>query len=223
MANILVLDDEIAILNLIENALTKSGHYVKKLNNPKEIYKEDLNFYHLIILDIMMPEIDGFEICSSIRQIVDCPILFLTAKTEEKDIIKGLGIGGDDYLTKPFGITELRARVAAHLRRENRERRNTFFQDEICFSISTKECLIKNEKLNLTKSEYEICELLALNRGMVFSKEKILESIYGYDHESDSAAIAEHIKNIRAKFKSHNIEPIKTVWGVGYKWELPKK
>lgn len=222
MANILVLDDDVQILDLISNALTKSGHFVKKLNNPKDIFKQDLKFYHLIILDIMMPEIDGFEICSSIRKLVDSPILFLTAKTEEKDIIKGLGIGADDYLTKPFGITELRARVEAHLRRENREKRNVFFQGEICFFIATKECFVKNEKLNLTKSEYEICELLALNRGMVFSKEQILESIYGFEHESDSTAIAEHIKNIRAKFKRVNIEPIKTIWGVGYKWESQK-
>ncbi len=118
MANILVVDDDKAILDLIENILGKSGHFVKKIENPENVLSENLDYYNLIILDIMMPGIDGFQLCSQIRFKVDSPILFLTAKTEEANIIKGLGLGADDYLTKPFGVQELRARVDAHIRRE---------------------------------------------------------------------------------------------------------
>lgn len=219
MANILIVDDDKAILDLIFNILNKSGHLIKKIDKPERVLYEDLNFYDLIILDIMMPGIDGFELCSKIRSIVDCPILFLTAKTDERDIIKGLGIGADDYLTKPFGINELRARVDAHLRREDREKLNSVRVGNIRFSISSKECFVLENKIILTKSEYEISEFLALNRGLVFSKEQILESVFGYDRESNLSAIVEHIKNIRAKFLKYDEEPISTVWGVGYKWE----
>lgn len=219
MANILVVDDDKAILDLIDNILSKSGHRINKIGKSKEVLSEDLNFYDLIILDIMMPDMDGFELCSKIRLKVDCPILFLTAKTDEGDIIKGLGLGADDYLTKPFGIQELRARVDAHLRREQREKCNSVSLGRIRFLISSKECFISKDKLALTKSEYEISEFLALNRGLVFSKEQIFESVFGYDRESNLSAIVEHIKNIRAKFIQYDEEPIKTVWGVGYKWD----
>lgn len=219
MANILVVDDDKAILDLVHNILIKSGHFIQKIDRPEKVLEEDLNFYDLIILDIMMPNIDGFELCSQIRNRVDSPILFLTAKTEEKDIIKGLGLGADDYLTKPFGIQELRARVNAHLRREERERVNSFNLGNIRFIISSKECFVLEEKLPLTKSEYEISEYLALNHGMVFSKEQIFEAVFEYDRESNLNVIVEHIKNIRGKFLKCNEEPIKTVWGVGYKWD----
>jgi len=173
----------------------------------------------LMILDIMMPEIDGFQICSKIRAQVDCPILFLTAKTDERDIIKGLGLGADDYLMKPFGINALRARVEAHLRREAREKTHSTCIGNIRFSIASKTCFISEDKVPLTKSEYEISEFLALHHGLVFSKEQIFEAVFGFDRESNLSAIVEHIKNIRAKFFKYGEEPITTVWGVGYKWE----
>ena len=219
MANILVVDDDLAILDLVENIFNKSGYFIKKIDKPEVVLNEDLNFYDLIILDIMMPGIDGFELCSTIRTRVDCPILFLTAKTAERDIIKGLGVGADDYLTKPFGINELRARVEAHLRREDREKLNSVSIGNVRFSMASKECFILEDKMPLTKSEYDISEFLSLNRGHVFSKEQIMESVFGFDTESNISAIVEHIKNIRAKFLRYNEEPIKTVWGVGYKWD----
>lgn len=219
MANILAVDDEQAILDLIENVLSKSGHFVRKIVNPEIVMSEDLNFYDLIILDIMMPRIDGFQLCSKIRAQVDAPILFLTAKSNEADIIKGLGLGADDYLTKPFGIGELRARVDAHLRREQREKMHSIHISNVRFSIASKECFVLDTKVPLTKSEYEISEYLALHRGQVFSKEQIFESVFGYEKESNLSVIVEHIKNIRAKFIQFDIEPIKTVWGVGYKWD----
>lgn len=219
MANILAVDDDKAILDLIENILSKSGHFIKKIENPEIVLSEDLSFYHLIILDIMMPGMDGFQLCSKIRAQVDAPILFLTAKSDEADIIKGLGLGADDYLRKPFGVQEFRARVDAHIRREQREKIHYINIGDVRFSISSKECFVLDHKVSLTKSEYEISEYLALHHGQVFSKEQIFEAVFGYDKESNLSAIVEHIKNIRAKFIQFGVEPIKTVWGVGYKWD----
>ncbi|MCM3631878.1 response regulator transcription factor [Paenibacillus camelliae] len=219
MANILVVDDDTTILTLIENVLMKSGHFVKKIDNPEQVMFENLHYFDLIILDIMMPNVNGFELCSRIRAQVDAPILFLTAKTEEADIIKGLGLGADDYIKKPFGVHELRARVEAHIRREQREKIHTVHLGNIRFFMSSKECFILEHKLPLTKSEYEISEYLALHHGQVFSKEQIFESVFGFDKESNVSVIVEHIKNIRAKFIEYKEEPIKTVWGIGYKWE----
>ena len=219
MAKILVIDDDIGILDLVDNILSKSGHFIKKINQPEEVFNENLNYYDLIILDIMMPNIDGFQLCSKIREKVDYPILFLTAKVEEADIIKGLGLGADDYLTKPFGVQELRARVDAHLRREQREKTNSMSIGNIRFLMTSKECFVLENKVGLTKSEYEISEYLALNHGQIFSKEQIFERVFGFEKDSNLSAIVEHIKNIRAKFLEFNEEPIKTVWGVGYKWD----
>ena len=219
MANILVVDDDKAILDLIENILSKSNHFIKKIDKPEKVLSEDLSFYHLIILDVMMPEIGGFSLCSKIRIQVDSPILFLTAKSDEADIIRGLGLGADDYLTKPFGVQELRARVDAHIRREEREKINYINIGDVKFLLSSKECFVLDNRVSLTKSEYEISEYLALNRGQVFSREQIFESVFGFEKESNLNVIAEHIKNIRAKFIQFSIEPIKTVWGVGYKWD----
>lgn len=219
MANILVVDDDKAILTLIENVLSKSGHFVKKIENSEKVLLENINYYDLIILDIMMPNINGFELCSKLREQVDAPILFLTAKTEEADIIKGLGLGADDYIKKPFGVQELRARVEAHIRRDQREKIHTVNLGNVRFLMSSKECFILENKIPLTKSEYEISEYLALHHGQVFSKEQIFESVFGFEKESNLTVIVEHVKNIRAKFIQFDEEPIKTVWGIGYKWE----
>lgn len=120
MAKILAVDDEPAILEMIESILNKDGHLVTKVSNPLKLNMEELHRYDLILLDIMMPGIDGFELCKRIRALVDCPILFLTAKTEENSLVNGLSLGADDYISKPFGVMELRARINAHLRREHR-------------------------------------------------------------------------------------------------------
>lgn len=218
MANILAIDDEQGILELIKTALSREGHQITKVSNFSSFPVEQCSRYDLILLDVMMPDIDGFTLCRNIRDIVDCPILFLTAKTMEEDIIKGLGMGGDDYITKPFGLGELRSRVAAHLRREKREKHNNFIISGIKFRLSAKEVFVGDELVPFTKSEYEISEFLALNHGQVFSKEKIFEAVFGFDRESDSSAIVEHIKNIRAKLAKVNQSPVETVWGIGYKW-----
>lgn len=220
MARLLVIDDEKAILDLVKNSLEKDGHIVTVCESAADVTINTLKNYDLILLDIMMPDVDGFMFCKKIRGIVDCPILFLTAKVMETDIIYGLGIGADDYITKPFRIGELRARVTAHLRRERREHHNTLgFEQEIKFDLSSKELFMKGKNVDLTKSEYEICEYLARNRGQVFTREQIYEAVFGFDGNSDNSTIATHIKNIRSKLAGYGVTPINTVWGVGYRWE----
>lgn len=219
MIEILVIDDDRGILEMMRKALSRENYRVTALDDPLKVNEKDLARYQLILLDVMMPGIDGFELCRKIRDRVDCPILFLTAKNEEKDVMEGLGIGGDDYITKPFGIGELRARVAAHIRRENREKKHAISIGEVRFLMQERKVCCQEQEIGFTKAEYDICEYLALNRNQVFSKERILEHVFGFDGESSSSAITEHIKNIRAKFQKFGINPIETVWGIGYRWK----
>ena len=167
----------------------------------------------------MMPDLDGISYCKQIRSMVDCPILFLTAKSLESDIVEGLVSGGDDYITKPFGMNELLARVQAHLRREKRERHSSLHLGNIRFDLSANEIYVKDIKMSFTKSEYQISELLAKRKGQVFSREQIYEMVFGFDGIGSPSAVSEHIKNIRAKFQQFGESPIATVWGIGYKWE----
>lgn len=219
MINILAVDDDEEILSLIRRALERKGYCVRTVSQPEEVEKIDLSGYQLILLDVMMPGTDGVTLCGRIRERADCPILFVTAKTSEADLMKGLGAGGDDYIKKPFGIGELRARVEAHLRREQREKRYVMSVNGVQFYLQAKKMLYEETEIMLTKSEYEICEYLAVNRGQVFSKERIYEQVFGYDGKSDSSAITEHVKNIRSKCAAAGLEPIETVWGIGYRWK----
>lgn len=218
MTKILAIDDEEKILFIIKAALQKEGYEVTTVSNSDTLSQNDYLKYDLILLDIMMPNVDGFILCRQIRDLVDCPIIFLTAKTMENDVVTGLSIGGDDYITKPFGINELRARVKAHLRREHREKKNGFTISNLKFNMINKEIYYEDKLISFTKSEYKICEYLALSHGQVFSKEQIYENVFGFNYESDLSAIVEHIKNIRSKLKKINLNPIETVWGIGYKW-----
>ena len=219
MARILAIDDEPEILLLLQNALGKDGHDVVTRSDPSGIKEEELEWYDLILLDIMMPGINGFELCRKIRAMVDCPILFLTARTLENDITFGFSLGADDYIKKPFSVQELRARVNAHLRREKREKLQSMHVSGVRFLLTRQEIYREKEKVPFTKSEYEICEFLARNHGQVFSKQQIYEHVFGYEGESDESAITEHVKNIRKKFAEVGINPLETVWGIGYRWE----
>lgn len=218
MANILAVDDDAAMLRLIRRVLEKDRHLITLMSDTSQVLNMNFSKYDLILLDIMMPGLDGFGLCRQIRSRVDCPIIYLTAKTQESDIVRGLGLGADDYIMKPFGTDELRARVNAHLRRDTREKKNSFSISGIVFLINAKEAEAQGQKIPLTKSEYEICEYLALHHGQTFTREQIYEAVFGFDGESDSSAISTHIKNIRGKLSAYEIMPIETVWGVGYKW-----
>ena len=219
MSKILVVDDDIDMLNLIRMALQKDGHQIDIEPDSTAIQSKQCHQYDLILLDVMMPKDDGFSLCNRIRKDVDCPILFLTAKVEDADVVKGLGLGGDDYIKKPFNIAELRARVNAHLRRQMRKPTQTFNSNGVRFDMQAKIVNVSNNTISFTKGEYAICEYLALHSGQVFTKEQLYDYVFGFDAEGDPTSIVEHIKNIRAKLKKYGINPIETVWGVGYKWK----
>lgn len=219
MAFILAVDDEPAILDMIQNILSKDGHSVTGISDPCLLDFRKADRYDLILLDVMMPGMDGYTLCKKLRGQVDCPIIFLTAKSEENSLVNGLELGADDYICKPFGVLELRARISAHLRRERREHFVRISFENACFHISEKQLIVGNTAIPLTKGEYEICEFLAKNQKQVFSKEQILEQVFGFDSDSNENTITTHIKNIRTKLQKFDYMPIKTVWGLGYKWE----
>ena len=219
MAHILVVDDDGDLCALLKTALERDGHQVSACRDGRRVDEAACRWADCILLDVMMPGEDGFALCRRIRDLADCPILFLTAKTQEADVLTGLGVGGDDYLTKPFRIAELRARVAAHLRRQQRPPHSLLRRGGLDFDLRQRAVLWQGQPLRLTKSEYAICEYLAMHQGQTFSKEQLYEAAFGFDGTADAAAVTEHIKNIRAKLRAAQADPIETVWGVGYKWK----
>ena len=219
MAHILVVDDDGDLCALLKTALERDGHQVSACRDGRRVDEAACRWADCILLDVMMPGEDGFALCRRIRDLADCPILFLTAKTQEADVLTGLGVGGDDYLTKPFRIAELRARVAAHLRRQQRAPHSLLRRGGLDFDLRQRAVLWQGQPLRLTKSEYAICEHLAMHQGQTFSKEQLYEAAFGLDGAADAAAVTEHIKNIRAKLRAAQADPIETVWGVGYKWK----
>lgn len=219
MARILAVDDDTDMLRLIKKALTRDGLIVDTEESAASVSAEQCRRYNLLLLDVMMPGEDGFAFCQRVRGEIDLPILFLTAKTDETALVRGLGLGADDYIKKPFGIAELRARVNAHLRRDTRLPTHTISRGGVRFNLMAKEAFVGEVPVPFTKSEYAIVEHLSEYVGQVFTKEQLYEAVFGYDGEGDASAIAEHIKNIRAKLKSFHLAPIETVWGMGYKWK----
>lgn len=222
MANILAIDDESSILRLIKKMLEMKNHEVTTLQSIKDITIEEINKHNLILLDVMMPGENGFEICEKIRPLIDIPIIFMTAKSDEVSIIKGLSIGGDDYIVKPFSIHEVNARIEAHLRRESRPKKGTksvFVDGDILIDLEAKKVIIQGKEVSFTKTQYRICELLALHKGKTFSKEDIYESVYSMESDSQISTIVEHIRVIRKKIAQFDLAPINTIWGVGYIWE----
>lgn len=218
---ILVVDDEIDIVNLLKDYFELNGYEVMTATGGLDAVRKAEKQPDIILLDINMPDMDGIEVCTQIRNFVSCPILFLTARIEEGDKIRGFGTGGDDYIVKPFSMDELGARVAAHLRRDRRQMESPKikFDNDLAIVYSEHSLYFKNERLNLAKKEFDIIELLSQHAGQVFDKERIYERVWGFDSEGDSSVVAEHIRRIRTKFRAAGMKPyIETVWGVGYKW-----
>ena len=228
MTNILVVDDEKEIADLIEIYLKNDNYQVYKYYNSKNILKdlENINI-DLAILDVMMPDIDGFSLCQKIREKYNFPIIFVTAKVEDIDKINGLSIGGDDYITKPFQPLELVARVKAQLRRykkyNNREEDHNIIDFRgIVINNETHECYFNNQKLSLTPIEFLILWVLCENRGKVVKNEELFMQVWKDKYfEKDNNTIMVHIRHLREKMNDHGKNPkyIKTVWGVGYKIE----
>lgn len=223
MAHIIVVDDTEDICSLLKMALEKDCHKVTIARSASDLSVPLCQSADLILLDIMLPHEDGFSICGRIRSHTDCPILFLTAKNGNDDVLNGLSIGGDDYITKPFNLTQLRARIAAHLRREQRIPVRRMLRGAFSFDLAGKMLFFGNEQVPLTKSEYVICETLARHAGFVYSREQLLEAVFGCGSDSDTAAITEHVKNLRSKLAVFDAAPIETVWGIGYRWKSEKE
>ena len=219
---ILIADDDPSILLLISDVLTDAGMQVRTVASGEEALRAvGEETFSLIILDIMMKGISGLEVCAAIRDKVSCPILFLSAKDSAHDIIEGLGLGADDYLTKPFAIDELVARIKAHLRRQARLGENTMGSDVLCYG----EIALDRRQLTVTRGgvpvdlstrEFELLDYLMRNAGQTLSREKIFRDVWKTEF-GDIGTVAINIKNLRSK-----IDPdwayIKTVWGSGYQF-----
>lgn len=218
---ILVIDDEQMILTMLKQNLEMEDYQVLTAGSANAALNLLTSSPDIILLDINMPEMDGLELCRIIREHISCPIIFLTARVTEEDLIKGLEAGGDDYITKPFSIDELLARLSAHLRRE--KRRNAAgrikFDDGLVIDYNSRTVFYGKEELEFSNKEFEIIRFLSLNTGMVFDRESIYEKLWGFECEGDSIVIKEHIRKIRNKLSKYtNKNYIETVWGVGYKW-----
>ncbi|WP_075721052.1 response regulator transcription factor [Roseburia sp. 499] len=221
MKKILVVDDETDIRKLLKEYLELEGYLVYTVENGSKAIENIKYNPDLILLDVNMPDMDGYEVCEKIRDYVNCPILFLTARTEEKDRVNGLKSGGDDYIIKPFSIDELLARVEAHLRREERksQKSNVYIKENLTVDFSGHQVLYDGENLGFTRTEYLILELLLTHSGQVFEKEQIYEKVRGFDGEADAGIVAEHVRRIRNKLGKYSKKTyIETVWGVGYRW-----
>ncbi len=218
---ILIVDDEADIVSTLADYFLYNDYHVMTAASGREAMEKAGKQPDLILLDINMPGMDGLEVCARIRGLVSCPILFLTARVEDSDKIKGFGMGGDDYIVKPFSLEELGARVAAHLRRERRrgETPKVRFDDKLAIDYTERRLYYEGGEVPLAKKQFDIIELLSSHPGQIFSKERIYELAWGYDSEGDSSVVAEHVRRIRVKMAAVGARPyIETVWGGGYKW-----
>lgn len=228
MYNILICDDEKEIVNAIEIYLSKEGYKILKAYNGKQALDIiNKNEVHLVILDIMMPEMDGITVANKIRENKSIPIIMLSAKSEDYDKILGLNSGADDYVTKPFNSLELIARVNSQIRRyttlgsiaTNNE--NTYSTGQLIIKDDTKQVIVDGKEIKLTPTEYNILKFLTKNKGKVYSIEQIYQNVWEDEAYSAENIIAVHIRHIREKIEINPREPkyLKVIWGIGYKVE----
>ncbi|MDH2880873.1 response regulator transcription factor [Bacillus cytotoxicus] len=225
-ATILVVDDEEDILTFLADSLAMEGYHVRTALNGQEALRQLDDDVSLVLLDVMLPDMNGFEVCEKIRKSQGCPILFVSADSREQSRIEGLMIGGDDYISKPFSLKELKARIIANLRRTiNREENKQVLKyGNIFIDLQSYEVSSGEQLIHFTKKEFEIVKILALHAGQVLTKEQLFEKIWGYDSESDVSTVVEHMKKIRTKISMYDKEYtyIQTVWGIGYKWSVQR-
>ncbi|TDL50340.1 response regulator transcription factor [Paenibacillus dendritiformis] len=225
--NILVIEDEQDISRVIKDYLTINGYKVEVADNGREgLRLIDTSSPDLIILDIMLPDGDGIELCRRIRETCATPILMLSARGSDTDKVLGLGFGADDYMTKPFSLSELVARINAHLRRGSMDSRPR--QDEILrygsLVIDKKayKLTVEGREVSLSAKEFELLYYLSKHKNQVFSKSQLLDAVWGYDSVGDESTITVYIRRLREKLEADPSNPtfLKTVWGVGYKFSL---
>lgn len=221
---VLVVDDEKLIVKGIRFSLEQEGMEVDCAYDGEEAYnmaKE--KEYDMILLDVMLPKMDGFEVCQAIREFSDMPIIMLTAKGEDMDKILGLEYGADDYITKPFNILEVKARIKAIMRRttgggKKEAASSTIEKGDLKLDCDSRRLFILGKEINLTGREFELLELLVKNENKVYSREKLLEIVWGKDYPGDVRTVDVHVRRLREKVESNPSEPkyVHTKWGVGY-------
>ncbi|HBC32013.1 MAG TPA: DNA-binding response regulator [Clostridiales bacterium] len=225
MAIMLIADDNRQITSILEEYAKKEGYNVKIAYNGRQAL-EAFNTYKpdIVLLDVMMPIMDGFEVCREIRKISNAPVIMITARGEDFERIMGLDIGADDYIVKPFSPGEVMARVRAVMRRIGADNVSSqlFIYDNLRINMEDYMVTIDNSNVSLTKKEIEILWTLAVNKNKVFTRDNLLNSLWGYDYYGDSRTVDSHIKRLRSKIDNFNHEnwEIKTIWGVGYKFEV---
>ena len=229
MANILIIEDEIAIAELEKDYLELAGFQVSLVNEGFQGLAEALEGdYQLVILDLMLPGLDGFEICHRIRKVKDIPILMVSAKKEDIDKIRGLGLGADDYMTKPFSPSELVARVKAHLARYERLVKNHDKGNEVIeirgmkIDKTARRVYVNEEEKILTTKEFDLLSFLAGHPDRVFTKDELFREIWDMESFGDIATVTVHIKKIREKIEEDAAKPqyIETIWGKGYRFKV---
>lgn len=219
---ILIVDDEPMLTDLLKAHLEECGYEAMIANDADQGMNLLSRQPDLILLDIQMPGMDGLQLCRTIREHVSCPILFLTARVTEQDLINGLSYGGDDYITKPFRLNELTARIAAHLRRDERggQKQAILTSGRLLVNLSERKVFYGETQIPFSRRELELIEFLLSNANRVYDRERIYEAVWGYDAEGDSGVVKEHVRRIRARLKEYTGESfIETVWGVGYQWK----
>ena len=235
MEQILIAEDDEKIAQLEKDYLESSGYGVAIIKEGKKVIPELMKHdYNLVLLDIMLPGCSGYDICRTIREEIDIPILMVTARAEAVDVIRGLGLGADDYITKPFDPSQLVARVRSHLKRYERltagrdsGKRQTseperIVVDDVVIEPRTWKVWKNGNELKLPNREFELLRFLAENPNIVFSKEELFEKIWGYDYISDAATVSVHINRLREKIEDDARKPkiIETVWGAGYRLNM---
>lgn len=227
MKKILIIEDEVTIAELEKDYLELSGFSVDiETGGDTGLKKAKENKYNLIILDVMLPRMDGFDICKEIRKNMDIPILMVSAKKEDIDKIRGLGLGADDYITKPFSPSELVARVKSHLTRYERLVGNENKKEEIeikglRIDKASRRVYINDREINFTTKELDLLIFLAENPNRVFSKDELFDKLWGIDAYGEVSTVTVHIRKIREKIEkdTSNPEYIETVWGAGYRFK----
>ncbi|WP_335870124.1 response regulator transcription factor [Bacillus sp. 2205SS5-2] len=222
MERILIVDDEEDMRHLIDLYLSNAGYETLEAEDGEvSLQYIKNNNVSLVLLDIMMPNVDGFQTCKKIREISEVPIIFLSAKGDEWDKVKGLKLGGDDYVLKPFSPGELVARIEAVLRRTQKGQPETGRLTKGVFTIDTnsRKVYIDGKLTTLTLKEYELLYLLLSNEGRIFTRDQLLEYVWGIDYSGGTRTVDTHIKTLRMKLGSHASEMVRTVWGLGYTYE----
>lgn len=224
MAKVLVVDDEKLIVKGIRFSLEQDGMDVDCAYDGQEAL--DLiqkNEYDVVLLDVMLPVLTGFEVCQQVREFSDVPIIMLTAKGDDMDKILGLEYGADDYITKPFNILEVKARIKAIIRRSNAghshdENPKLLTYDVLKVDCDSRRAYIDEKEVNLTAKEFDLLELLMVHPNKVYSREELLNTVWGYDYPGDVRTVDVHIRRLREKIENKPSDPkyIHTKWGVGY-------